>query len=420
MQCRFVFEALAAFAFLASAATPVAAAPPPGGVYSILDAATLLAPPKGVKNPLPNQGPISTQALMVHGTDGLLIHLRWNEISTGVETYNWTSLRDAVQLAINQGKRFEIGIVIGGAEPTWLTAPKTSGGLGARYGNFEVNASSAGTCPTFKMAAPYDPVFLAAFDDLLHKLSADLRKNRTYDKLSLIKLSGLTTTTDELRLPAVDACKSSGASKTIQAWQKLGYTPAKVEAAWKTMLSSYLKYFPDKSFSIGFIGVNAFPGINAQGNPVAPQLTKIVSARLVAMLIKDAGVAMPSHLAIGFDSLSLDVPASVASYYSTRSQMFRDVASAGARPGWQTNELEGEYPGGGAACGGTTKADAVVCTTSAQFRKMLFQGIYPQGKANTPPANQGVYMELFPQNIVAFPDAVRDAHDNLSIWNGGR
>jgi hypothetical protein len=207
----------------------------------------------------------------------------------------------------------------------------------------------------------------------------------------------------------------------VAVWRKLGYTPAKVEGAWKKMLAAYLKYFPAKSFSIGFIGINAFPGIDGTGGAVSsPQAAKALSARLVARLIDDAGAAMPSRVAVGFDSLSLDVPGSVKSYYQTRSELFRDVSAANAKVGWQTNELLGEYKKGGAACKGTTLKDATPCENSAQFRQMLFQGIYPQGKANTPAALQGVYMEAFPQNITAWPAAVRDAHNNLAIWNGGR
>jgi hypothetical protein len=126
---------------------------------------------------------------------------------------------------------------------------------------------------------------------------------------------------------------------------------------------------------------------------------------------------MPGHVAVGFDSLSLDVPRSVTSYYQSRSEMFRAAQAAGAKIGWQTNELLGEYPGGGAACKGTTLQDATPCESSAQFRAMLLQGIYPHGEAGTPPALQGVYMEMFPQNIVAWPKAVGDARRNLALWN---
>jgi hypothetical protein len=388
----------------------------PGGTYAIVDTSELTYPSQKKPPPHPQNG-IVTQALMTPGVDGLLIHLRWSQISSSRETYVWDPLDAAIGLASHYSKRFEIGIVIGGATPAWVTAPAPTG-MGAIHGKFQINASSAGTCPTFTMAAPYDPNFLAAFDDLLHQLSMHLRANRNYAHLGLIKLFGMTTTTDELRLPAVDHC--AGGSDPVKIWMKLKYKPSKVEAAWNTMLQSYLKYFPDKAFSIGFIGVNAFPAINEKGKAIPAQLAKARSAQFVARLIADAGKAMPGHLAVGFDSLSLDVPTSVASYYSSRSEMFHDAQAAGARIGWQTNELLGEYPGDGAACKGTTVQDAMPCENSAQFRAMLFQGIYPYGKTNTPPALQGVYMEMFPQNITAWPIAVGDARRNLALWNGGR
>lgn len=408
MSMRVSIAFLAALLPLLVSATVRATETPPGGTYAIVDTTELTYPNQKKPPPHPQNG-IVTQALMVPGVDGLLIHLRWNQISPSKNTYVWDPLDAALGLLANSSKRrFELGIVIGGATPTWVVAPPPTG-VGAAHGAFQVEASSAGTCPSFTMAAPYDPKFLAAFDDLLHQLRMHLLANKNYAQLGLIKLFGMTTTTDELRLPAVDHCP--GGSDPVKIWIKLGYTPAKVEAAWNTMLQSYVKYFPDKAFSIGFIGINAFPGINEDGKPVAPQFAKARSAQFVAKLIGDAGKAMPGHVAVGFDSLSGDVPRSVTSYYQSRSEMFRDAQTAG---------VLGEYPGGGAACRGTTLQDATACESSAQFRAMLFEGIYPFGKPNTPPALQGVYMEMFPQNIIAWPKAVGDARRNLAIWNGGR
>jgi hypothetical protein len=49
---------------------------------------------------------------------------------------------------------------------------------------------------------------------------------------------------------------------------------------------------------------------------------------------------------------------------------------------------------------------------------MLFRGLYPKGKKNTPPSMQGVYLEVFPQNVVQFRDAFPPAQANLAPWNG--
>jgi hypothetical protein len=397
---------LAAAALLAG---PTTAATLPGGIYAIVDAVS------------PAQDNIAKQALATAGVDGLLIHLRWNAISKTKEQYNWSSLDRVVKLAANAGKRFEIGVVTGGALPTWITAPKPAG-MGAKHATFYVDASVANGCTSFVMAAPYDLAYLAAFGDMMRQLAQHLRATKTYNRLGMLKLDGIATTTDELRLPAVNPCSGGTAKNTdpVKTWQGLGYTPAKAESAWNTMLQQFLKHFPDKSFDIGFIGINAFPGIKADGTAASSKgQAEYLSAQFAAKLIADAGAAMPGHLSVGFDSLVLNLPPGATSYPKSMREFMAAAAGANARLGWQTNELLGNYPGGGAACGGTTLANAVPCTGSPQFREMLFRGIYPEGLANTPPAKQGVYLELFPQNIVAYPKAVATAHANLASWGGG-
>jgi len=157
--------------------------------------------------------------------------------------------------------------------------------------------------------------------------------------------------------------------------------------------------------------------INADGSAAPTEKRRSISAKFAAMLMADAGAAMPGHLAIGFDSLTLNVPDTDVSYRQSKRQFLDDVAAANARPGWQTNELLGVYPAGGASCGGNTKQNAVACTDAGEFQKMLLRGIFPHGEAKTPPAQWGVYLELFPQNIVAFPSAIAPAHAKLAGWN---
>jgi len=395
---RWSFAALACIGWTASACATTAT--PPGGVYAIIDAAAA------------DQYAVATQALQTPGIDGLLIHLRWGQISPSLKTYDWTTLDSAIQLAITANKRFEIGLVTGGAMPKWIGDPPPMG-LGAQHATFDID--SANGCTSFDTAPPYDPAYLDAFSDLLAQLAQHLRSTHTYDHLAMLKLFGITTTTDEMRLPAVNHC----ASDPVAIWQSLGYTPAKVERGWKAMLKAYLRHFPEKSFNIGFIGINAFPGIRDDGSAAAnAKEAEKLSAALAAELMADAGTAAPNHLALGFDSLVLNVPDTDKTYPKSRREFFRDAANANARLGWQTNELLGDYPGGGAACGGSIPDNAVACANWQEFRHMLFRGLYPNGKAKTPPSMQGVYLEVFPQNVVAFPLAMPPAHKNLGVWNG--
>ncbi|MGH6873315.1 MAG: hypothetical protein ACREHE_17600 [Rhizomicrobium sp.] len=401
-------------------ATGVAgAATPAGGVYAIIDAAQLA-----------QQKQVVTAALAEPGVDGLLIHLRWGQTSNGFMSYDWTALDDTIALATAAHKRFEIGVVMGGATPGWVTAPAPKG-LGAASASFTVNASVGGGCTTFIMAAPYDPNYLKAYRDFLTKLAAHLRTMKTYQFLAMLKLSGLSTTTDEMRLPAIDPPASAhcAASDTLATWQSLGYTPGKVRGAWDAMLRAAAADFPQKSFNIGFIGFNAFPGIRSDGSiATAKSEQAALSARLTANLIGDAGARMPGHIALGFDSLTLS-PTNTSAYDATLKAYFSDGAAAGARPGWQTNELLGQLPAsasacasgnaatcGGAACAGSTKEDAAPCGGADQFLAMLLAGIYPDGEGNTAIDRQGVYLELFPQNIAQFHSAIPTAHRDLATF----
>jgi hypothetical protein len=389
---------LAAMVWSSAMATPAS----PGGVYSIINATSAQAEQQ--------QAGIAAESLQNPGVDGLLIHLRWNEVAPSRTQYKWAALDAAVQLAINANKRFEIGILVDGAIPDWVIAP-APGGLGAQSATFSYDAAMANGCNTIVIAAPYDPAYLMAFRELIQHLAQHLRGTGVYAKLSMLKLVGINTTTDELRLPALAQCKANA----VQTWQTLGYTPAKLRGAWDTMLKIYLAHFPDKAFNIGFIGINAFPGIEPDGSAAkTPLRAAALSQQLAATLIADAGKAMPGRLALGFDSLTLN-PTQL-SYQTYLQAFFAAAQGANAWLGWQTNELLGGYPRGGAACGGSTPAKAIPCASSADFRALLFRGIYPLGKTKTPPDMQGVYLELFPQNIILYPAAVRAAHNNLAQW----
>ena len=397
MSLRIAGGLMMALAGAAFAVTAYAQAPtPPGGAYVILNAEES------------NQNAITAQALADPGVDGLLIHLRWSEFSTGLETYDWPQLDNAVTMAKKAKKRFEFGIVIGGATPPWVVDPPP--GLNAKHGSFV--DSAAGKCVSFTMAAPYDPHSLAAFRNLLQQIAHHLHQTGGYDSLGMLKLFGITTTTDELRLPALRRCGSNA----IQTWRRLGYTPAKVRAAWNTMLQDYLDFFPDKSFNIGFIPDNAFPGIRDDGTPAATtEEAKALSAELAATLIADAGAAMPGRLALGFDSLTLSVPPGYTAYQVSTAAFLAAAVGAGARLGYQTNELLGEFPKGGASCGGSSPANAVPCTGAKDFASMLRDGLLHVG---FPSDLQGVYIEVFPQNVVAFAPAMQTVHSDIAAWTG--
>jgi hypothetical protein len=80
---------------------------------------------------------------------------------------------------------------------------------------------------------------------------------------------------------------------------------------------------------------------------------------------------------------------------------------------WQTNIWLGKN-GKGAACSGGGNGfqqemqNAIPCSESS-FLRMLHNGMSPQGGAG--PSKNGLFIEVFPSDIIAFPGAIKAAHD---------
>jgi hypothetical protein len=382
----------AAFA-LGYAGSVAGAETPPGGVYAIVDAAS------------PAQYDLAREVLARSDVDGLLIHLRWADVNPSEKSYDWRALNAAIRLVTDAHKRFEIGIVTGKDTPVWVINGSTY------VGKFSYNAAMAHGCnDDLKIVAPYDEVYLRSFHELLRALNRDLVRNGTYGQLSMLKLFGITTTTNELRLPAT-APKDCDKHDPVNEWVRLHYLPVRVHHAWREMLHMYLESFPDKSFNIGFIGINAFPGIREDGVPAPEDRRADVSARFTEELINEAAAAMPGRLALGFDSLTLyGMNKSYATYLNG---FYLAAIHAGNLPlGFQTNELLQNYPAGGAACGGSSPSDAKPCASSKEFEGLLFAGL----GMSTPPGLGTVYLELFPQNIVLYPSGTAPARKALIPW----
>ena len=128
------------------------------------------------------------QAIAMPSVDGILVDLDWTDIAspTAIKTYNWTLLDSMAQLAVAQGKKFEIAIITGGSTPAWVFAPPPQG-LGAAFGNFEyVEGGKPGaSCMAEQLALPWDSNYLAAYADLLQQLAAHLKAQGWYNSMTM-------------------------------------------------------------------------------------------------------------------------------------------------------------------------------------------------------------------------------------------
>jgi len=337
-----------------------------------------------------------TASFGVPGVDGVAVAIGWDAIEPAMGQYQWTLLDQWIGQAISSGKKINLVVMGGVAIPSWLfqAAP---GGAGATPLSFTVSphAGATGVCDSEIIAAPWDTAFLSQWDSMLAALAAHLKSAGTYGAVTLLRLTGINRTSEELRLPA-ETAQSTGlacVTNAIATWQQAGYRPSLLMQGWNGILGSFQKSFADKPFSVSLIPTNAaWP-------PIAEDGSIITGARpdLTQMLLATASQKFPGHLVVQFDFL---MPGEAAS-----PDVIQAAQNLGTMAAFQTNEYLG---GQGAACSEPV-TNPTPCTNTT-FLALLETGIYPLGQSNPLRAQ---YIEAFHANVSAFPAAVLQAHNEI-------
>ena len=337
-----------------------------------------------------------SDSFSVTGVDGVALDIGWDAIEPSLGQYQWATLDNWIGQAIAAGRKIDLVVPAGIATPAWLFQAAPTG-AGASALSFTVTPHNGATtvCDSVTLAAPWDPAFLSQWNAMLAALSAHLVSVGTYDAITLVRLTGINRTTEELRLPA-ETAQSTGlacVSNAIATWQQAGYGPTKLEQAWNTIVGDFQKNFPGKSFAVSLIPTAmAFPPIADNGTIITGALPNLTQS-----LMGQAAQILPGKLVVQFDFLMPGEQASV--------EVTQAAQNFGTMAAFQTNEYENQL---GAGCSEPV-TNPTPCT-SATFLQMLEVGIYPLGQSNPLRAQ---YIEVFHANVSAFPDAILQGHNLL-------
>lgn len=336
-----------------------------------------------------------TASFNLPGVDGVAVVIGWDAIEPELGQYQWATLDQWIGRVIALGKKIDLVVPAGSSTPSWLfeAAP---GFAGAAPLNFTITPHDGQTteCQPETIAAPWDPAFLSQWDAMLAALAAHLKSAGTYGAITLLRLTGINRTTEELRLPA-ETAQSTGlacVTNAITTWQQAGYKPSLLLQGWNAILGSFLKSFPDKPFAVSIITSNAFPAIGENGAAITgtpPDANQ--------PLLASASQQIPGRLVIQYDFLMPGEAVSAAA--------IQYAQTLGTMSAFQTNEY---LNGQGAGCSEPV-TDPTPCT-SATFLAMLETGIYPLGQSNS---LRSQYIEVFHDNASAFPDATLQGHFEL-------
>jgi uncharacterized protein (TIGR03437 family) len=371
-----------------------------------------------------------TPALAVPGVDGLTLLLGWTDLEPSRGAFHWNDLDQWIAAAAQANKKITLAVRAGQDTPCWLfSAPACGSGYAKPYAgavglNFMVSpreGQGQTACNPETIAAPWDPVFQSEWDSLLAAIAAHLKSAGTYDSVTSVRLSGINRTTPELRLPA-EILTSPCVTNSVSTWIKASppFRPSLVLDAWDKLTNSFLRNFPDKLFSVDIIPTASgsdleypFPAIDEKGcayqppwpaDPNNPNYAGAPCFNTAAVpdqngpLLALASQRFAGRLAVAYENLDLSQPAQP--YVSYAAQTW------GTAIGFQTNDYDNFQR---AACSGGS-AHPGPCT-SATYLALLEVGIFPQGKSSPLRAE---YIEVLPPDAIAFPDAIKQAHDELT------
>ncbi|MFI5245495.1 MAG: hypothetical protein ACHQQR_09745, partial [Gemmatimonadales bacterium] len=169
--------------------------------------------------------------------------------------------------------------------------------------------------------------------------------------------------------------------------------------------ASYQRNFPNTLVTLPIITLFAFPPIGEDGRPVPRQKAVGINDHLLDVLVTVATRTLRGHLAVQDCFLIGDEPADARTVGLARTN---DIPVA-----WQTNIWFGKL-GKGAACAGKgtgflQKMQNAIACDEAAFLRMLHNGMYPQGGSGA--SKNGLFIEVFPSDVIAFPSAIKTAHD---------
>jgi hypothetical protein len=366
-----------------------AAGPPPRGIY-------VYSYPAFV------QSGVYEKALAVHGIDGAAVVMKWAEIEPSRGVYDFSEFDRRITVVRSHGLAIELGILAGGNAPDWIYLP-SSGDKGARKLTFVFSHHQGqGRLLSVTLAPPWDPVYQAAFAEMLDHVAQHLRAIDALKYVAVAKLTGVNTDTDEARLPAETAAETGnpGVSDAIGTWRSAGYRPSLVVQAMRGVATAWARAFPDTWVVLPIIPQGSFPGIGEDGNTAVARRAPVLARKTLEDVAAAAESASRGHFLIQMDWLMADKP--------VRPEVMELAGRFSVPVAWQTNFYFGGE-GKGAGCGGGF-GQAIRCTDSS-FLRLLEAGIRPAGGSG--PNARGAFIEVFPPDALEFAGPIARAHDEF-------
>ena len=175
-----------------------------------------------------------------------MIRLKWKDVQPGpgASNFNW-EMTDNVFRQAGASKFVVLSFVPGIETPQWALDRIPAGskqdfcipyGLKSDVGKQII------------LPNPWDETYLNLWYDFLKAVAERYAGN---PRLLMIAASGPTSVSEEMSLPgAQGSSKVCPTQPALEEWMKAGYTPAKLERAWREVFKRYAALFPNQYVSL--------------------------------------------------------------------------------------------------------------------------------------------------------------------------
>ena len=194
--------------------------------------------------------------------DGIAIRVGWSGVEPRDGAFNWSGVDALITQVAPYNKKVSINVMAGWKTPSWLY---TEGAQGFEF----VWDKSWGPayCTIVTTPVPWDPVFLAKWQDLVTAFGAKYGSNSA---VTHVKLTGIGYETGDTLLPSNAAANRIHGRRCVsyndtENWLAIGYTRLRVEDAWLDIAAAFNTAFPGREFA-GMFAFGGFPPIDDNGN----------------------------------------------------------------------------------------------------------------------------------------------------------
>jgi hypothetical protein len=194
--------------------------------------------------------------------DGIAIRAGWGEVEPRDGVFNWSGVDALIAQVAPYNKKVSINVLAGWKTPSWIYTERAQG--------FEFvwdKPWGPAYCTIVTTPVPWDPVFLAKWQDFITALGAKYGSNSA---VTHVKLTGIGYETGATVLPSNAAANPINGGQCVsyndaQNWLAIGYTRVRLENAWLDIAAAFNAAFPGREFA-GMFALGGFPPIDDNGN----------------------------------------------------------------------------------------------------------------------------------------------------------